>query len=236
MQNVTNWLFLTLTYARDRGCRHTRWQAIHNDLNRYQQKLKRGTEKSGQYIEYLAVIESHKDRNPHAHVLLYFTNPIRVEKKRFISNILFTFIESQWTHGHAKVEVLKHSNVPEFAFNYCFKYFLKQLPSENTVKEFRKTSGELPQIWKLRGRTSTIYGQRIRLLTWSRGMQHVYLSQQIKRLVLCKNITQSSALAPYHKRSVTKATAKVVLNSKDLALLNKYKPHTKHTNDTFSNV
>ena len=210
----TNYLFITLTLNRDTGCRHTRWQTINKLSNRYLQNLRRRLPKLE--INHIRTIEQHTDKNPHVHILLHITPPIRTENYKYIDTKLFRLFEDTWTHGHCQTQVLKHANTPEYAIKYCVKYISKSIYNTNTNKTPYPQTGAISQIWKLRGRRLTNYGTTYNVLTWSRQMQYIYLQEQIKRLVLSKNLTQG--LRDYHPRVLEK----LELNEKDLKLLHKY--------------
>ena len=221
----TNYLFITLTLNRDTGCRHTRWQTINKLSNRYLQNLRRRLPKLE--INHIRTIEQHTDKNPHVHILLHITPPIRTENYKYIDTKLFRLFEDTWTHGHCQTQVLKHANTPEYAIKYCVKYISKSIYNTNTNKTPYPQTGAISQIWKLRGRRLTTYGTTYNVLAWSRQMQYIYLQEQIKRLVLSKNLTRG--LRDYHPRVIEK----LELNEKDLKLLHKY-TKAKYNHDLHS--
>ena len=210
----TNYLFITLTFSRDQGCRHTRWRSVNKLCNRYLQNIRRRLPKLT--IEHIRTIEQHNDKNPHVHILLHINPPIRTENTKYIDTSLFRLLEDTWTNGHCKVEVLKYANHPEYGFRYCLKYITKEIYNKNTVKNEYSETGSVSQIWKLRGRRLRCYGATYNVLAWSRQMQYIYLQEQIKRLVLTKNLTRG--LRDYHPRVLEK----LELSERDLKLLHKY--------------
>ena len=149
--------------------------------------------------------------------------PLKVENKRFIDRSIFRFLENSWSYGHAKAEVLKYAN-SDYAINYCIKYVSKQITNSNSNQGYAPPIKQLQTIWKLRGKRLTYYGNSIRVLSWSRKYQYLYLQAQIQRLVLRKNTTHSQTINDYHPRKVTKESSKVVLTTADQKLLLKYSP------------
>jgi hypothetical protein len=200
-------------------CKHTRWHNINSDANRYIQSIQRAL--PIQKINFVKSIEKHKDSYPHAHIILHFSTPIRTRSKRYIDSNLFRLLEHTWKHGHAKAEVLKNSNVPQYAIQYIIKYVSKQIYNKDPHETPYTKSGTIQTLWKLRGRRLSCYGTTFNCLTWSRQMQHIYLQEQIKRLVLRKNPTQH--LYDYHIDDPTPAQ----LSERDRALLLKYSKPTK---------
>ncbi len=191
--SFTHYVFQTLTYNRDAGCRHTRWWTVSRSCTDYVQRLRRKLcAEATQRIEYVRVIEQHADFNPHVHLLLWFSVPLRVERNRYFTRDVYDLLQRSWKEGYSKPEVLRHGNAPNFAFQYVLKYFLKQLvaltPKTCDSDEdtgFTKSKDVLPE-WKpfrLKGKRTTYFGMPIRLLAWSRGMQNIYADSQSKRHV-----------------------------------------------------
>jgi hypothetical protein len=103
---------------------------------------------------------------------------------------------------------------------YIIKYVSKEIYHKNPHETPYTQNRSVQTLWKLRGRRLTRYGTTFNCLAWSRQMQHIYLQEQIKRLVLRKIPTQK--LRDYHPRDLIKYE----LSEKDKQLLLKYKvPH-----------
>ena len=141
-------------------------------------------------IEFIRVIERHQDWNPHVHLLFHFNAAIRVDNEKYFDRKFFDLLQREWIYGFSKPEVLKYGGLPGFAFGYVLKYFLKQVrpkqPDGDTTDAdsdvLREATSE-PKIWPLKGKRVTYFGQVIRLLAWSRGMQYLYQESQRKVLV-----------------------------------------------------
>jgi hypothetical protein len=161
--------------------------------------------------------------------LFHFKLSLKVENRRYIDRSFFRLLEDSWTHGLAKAEVLKYAN-SSYAISYCLKYVTKQITNPHIDQGYATPVKQLQTIWKLRGKRLTYYGNSIRVLSWSRKYQYLYLQAQIQRLVLRKNTTHSQTLNEYHSKKVTKSTNKITLTSSDLKLLLKYTPKDTNVN------
>lgn len=191
--SYTHYVFQTLTYNREdissRRCRHLRWWWISRDVTAYIQRIRRRYQPLGP-IEFLRVIERHKDYEPHVHLLLHFQGALRVDNGKFFDRQFFDDLQRQWKFGFDKPEVLRK---PDAAFSYALKYFLKQISDQTVSDSTGDVAGisdsepqdvELPpKIWPLRGKRLTFFGMPIRLLAWSRGMQYLYKRQQYESLL-----------------------------------------------------
>ena len=176
----THYIFQTLTYDRRSLCRHKAWWTVSKDTTAYVQKIRRYFGDRN-VVEFLRVIEPHRDFYPHVHILFYLETPIQVENGRYFNDKVFYAIRDRWERGFSKPEVLRKPNA---AFAYCLKYFLKQLSVEKTTKS---TDPPIDKIWKLRGKRITWFALPIRILAWSKGMQKLYQEQQRLILVLRRN-------------------------------------------------
>ncbi len=181
MRTFSRFLFTTLTYSRAGFCRHWRWWHTSRHVTDYVQRLRRGT---GQHVEYLRVLESHKDYNPHVHMLLYFPNPFRIQDKRYIARDFFDKLQHWWPHGFSKPEVIRSD-----VWNYTLKYFRKQLIYG--VHSPFSTRSRLT-VYPLKGKVVVMFAMPIRVLTWSRGMQELYKQYQQTKLVLSPDTPQDA--------------------------------------------
>lgn len=183
----TNYVFNTLTYDRNLACRHLAWWRVARDCTDYVQRLRRHFPVL-RPIEYLRVIESHQDFYPHIHILLHFTQSLRVDNARYFDREFFRRLQSCWTFGFSKPEVLRY---PDNAFNYTLKYFLKQITNNDSSDGSGSNDGDgtgieerQPKVWPLKGKRFTFFGMPIRILAWSRGMQYLYQKRTYESLKL----------------------------------------------------
>ncbi len=183
MQTFSRFLFTTLTYSRAGYCRHWRWWHTSRHVTDYVQRVRRGT---GQHVEYLRVLESHKDYNPHVHLLLYFPTPFRIQDKRYIPRELFDNLQRWWSHGFSKPEVIRTD-----VWNYTLKYFRKQLI---LVRSPFAVLSPVNTVYRLKGKVVVMFGLPIRILSWSRGMQELYKQYQLTKLVQSPNTPHFCAL------------------------------------------
>ncbi len=189
--SYSHYVFQTLTYSRDNSCRHTAWWNVSSDTTDYLKRLRRSF-KPALPIEHLRVIEFHKDYYPHVHILLHFHNALTISNRRFFTPEFYSKLQSLWTKGFSKPEVLKF---PDGAFSYVLKYFLKQIANQSISGSTGQLSDSTPdtpvlppRIWPLKGKRITVYGVPIRLLAWSRGMQYLYQLRQQRTLIDQKGI------------------------------------------------
>jgi len=181
-KRLERFLFTTLTYDRTSHCRHWRWWHTSRHVTDYVQRLRRGLR---QHVEYLRVLESHKDYNPHVHILLYFPDAFWVQNKRYLTKEFFDNLQHWWPHGYSKPEVIRHD-----CWKYTLKYFRKQLVigtrSPFSVRE--------NTVYRLKGKVVVMFAMPLRILTWSRGMQKLYKSYQLTKLVLSPDTPQKRLL------------------------------------------
>ena len=186
MYSFTKHVFNTLTYKRSRTKKET-WKQCSKDFNRFIQKLRRYHRDK---IEYLRVVEQHKDQFPHIHVLLQFTRiSIQVRDNRWFDREMYKRWKGLWTHGLSDFQTPKKSRLG--TLSYLLKYMNKNTTSKtlwkkvyaNTVensdqKEDSSTSSKMDVGAKKttetesKGKTvvtNPIYLHGIKLLSWSRN-------------------------------------------------------------------
>lgn len=176
MKSFTRHVFATLTYQRDRGC-DTVWQTITNDFNRYHQRLRRLHRIQ---IEYLRVIEEHRDGYPHIHTLLQYPSAcISVENSRYFDRALYSKWKAQWREGHSDYQ--KPRQGATGTLSYVMKYLIKnqtsktvwkkvlascnvQTVEDSTVNAKKKNGRNISNVTRLPTRKNGV-----KLCTWSRG-------------------------------------------------------------------
>lgn len=183
----TRHIFATLTYTRDDSL-NERWERVSKDFNRYIQRIRRYHNCN---IEYLRVLEKHKDGYPHIHCILQFPDArIRVENSRYFDKTLYARWKGLWLHGHSDYQRPKRNGIG--AISYVLKYLIKNQtsrtiwkkvlteshPSGNTsssvtdaTDDTTPTNSRISCITKL---PVSLYGQK--LATWSRNFDFAPLS------------------------------------------------------------
>lgn len=127
MIEFTQNVFATLTFARTDSVLST-WKSTSLNYNRYIQKLRR---LHNCKIEYLRVVEKHKDNYPHIHVLLQFPSAqLRITNTKFFDQALYKKWKSLWTHGLSDYQKPKRSGLG--TVSYLMKYLIKNTTS-NTI-------------------------------------------------------------------------------------------------------
>lgn len=187
-------VFATLTYGRNQSRRDT-WIRTTNDSNRFIQRVQR---KVGN-LEYLRVLESHKDGYPHIHLHLRFRSGNRLRQNgKFIINHKFNQLKRQWTHGLTDFQCPRErTSSINFPLGYVLKYIGKSTstntlwsrilnptfkptpPSDNNSYPLRPSKGQ--NIWHYvtmpENQTllySTFKLKRIKLLSYSRNYPNTF--------------------------------------------------------------
>lgn len=136
-------VFATLTYSRNLEVLQT-WQRVSKDYNRYLQKLRR---LHNCKIEYLRVVEQHKDSYPHVHALLQYPSAqLRIENHKFFDSTLYKKWKSLWTHGHSDYQKPKRSG--SGTISYLMKYLLKNQTAKTIWKKLLPVQISTPQAVK----------------------------------------------------------------------------------------
>ncbi len=166
MDEFTRHIFGTLTYARTETIQTT-WKTISNDFNRYIQRFRRT---HNEKIQYLRVIERHKDLYPHIHIIIQFPNAsIRIRDSKWIDRELYKNWKTLWKRGHSDYQKPRSSKTG--TISYIMKYLLKNTTQKTVWKKIiPKTSVQMhkggtppstpPESTKMNG---------VKLCTWSRG-------------------------------------------------------------------
>lgn len=169
-------------------CRHVAWWTISRQVTDYVQRLRRKFPRHR--IEYLRVIERHRDYYPHVHMLLCFDPVLRIYNKRYFSPEFYYLCQRLWKIGFSKPEKIR---VQSNALNYILKYFKKQLVAKPR-SPFAVFSSQRNTVYRLKGKVVVMFGVSIRVLSWSRGMQTIYAKSQSYKLVKSPNIPHVAPL------------------------------------------
>ena len=120
-------MFFTLTYSRDLTIPQT-WGKITRTFNHYITDLRRFHHDK---LQYLRVVEEHKDGYPHIHCIVQFQDiGIRVQDSRWFDASLYKQWKNRWVHGHSDIQCPRGTRTHVLA--YVLKYCLKNATS-NTV-------------------------------------------------------------------------------------------------------
>jgi len=149
-----------------------RWKQTSRDFNRFLQKFRR---LHNHKVQYLRVVEKHKDGYPHIHALLQFTNAeLRITANRYFDRKLYKTWRTLWTHGHSDLQQPQKTRTG--TISYILKYLIKNttwktiwkkvLTSQHTTGKtsMRTTQTIYPLVKK---EAVTLHG--IKLCTWSRN-------------------------------------------------------------------
>lgn len=125
METFTRHIFVTLTYARVDSIQDT-WKIISKDFNRFHQRFKR---LHNCEVQYLRVVEEHKDGYPHLHAVMQFPDArIRVTNSRYFDRLLFQKWKTLWLRGHSDFQQPKKSGIG--TISYVMKYLIKNQTSK----------------------------------------------------------------------------------------------------------
>lgn len=127
MKTLTNHVFATLTFSRDKSVDGT-WEIANTNFNRYIQRLRRSH--SGNPIQYIRTIEAHQDSYPHFHAILQFYTPISVDNARYFDNVLYRTWKQLWNCGLADYQPPRAQQRPIL---YLIKYISKDTPTYKTL-------------------------------------------------------------------------------------------------------
>jgi hypothetical protein len=134
----TRHLFATLTYTRDKTS-DERWATVSKDFNRYFQNYRR----LHNDVEYLRVLESHKDNYPHIHCIIQFPDArIRVENTRYFDRMLYAKWRVLWQHGHSDYQKPRRSGVG--TISYVMKYLLKNQTQKTVWRKLLASCATVP--------------------------------------------------------------------------------------------
>ena len=130
-------MFFTLTYDRSKSIPET-WNQITRTFNHYITDLRRFHHNK---IQYLRVVEEHKDGYPHIHTLIQFSDArIRVQNSRYFDRRLYAQWKDRWKHGHSDVQPPRGTRGAVLA--YVLKYVLKNVTTNTIWKKILTSNTE----------------------------------------------------------------------------------------------
>ncbi len=167
--SFTRHIFFTGTYSRTNKMEIC-WTNISKDYNRFQQSFRR---LHNHKVQYLRVVERHKDGFPHVHSILQMQSAnIRIENNRYFDRTLYKTWKTLWKHGHSDYQKPRKSG--SGTLFYILKYliknttkttiFSKMYPKSERVQVVVTHSEPFPKT-----SPSPVYYQNIKLATWSRN-------------------------------------------------------------------
>jgi len=167
VDEIIRHVFATLTYTRKRT-KTERWKQAPNDFNRYIQKFRR---LHNSPLQYLRVVEQHKDGYPHFHIILQFPNAcIRIRDLRWFERKLYQNWKTQWTHGHSDYQKPRRNNIG--TISYVMKYLLKNTTQKTIWKKIlvnTNTESSAKQQITSAKNVDEVKLNGVKLCTWSRN-------------------------------------------------------------------
>jgi len=166
VDEVLRHVFATLTYTREKSLER-RWSTCSRDFNRYLQELRRLHDRK---VQYLRVVEKHKDNYPHIHIIIQFPNAIiRVTNSKYFDRTLYKKWKALWQHGHSDYQKPYRSG--QGTLSYIIKYLLKNTTQKTIWKKILKLNTVNTAV-KQHGITvnaSPVKINGVKLATWSRN-------------------------------------------------------------------
>lgn len=130
-------------------------------------------------VQYLRVIEEHKDGYPHIHVILQFEDArIRVENSKYFDRHLYQKWKHLWTYGHSDYQRPAREGI--YTLGYVMKYCLKNQTATTVWKkvlepESKPTVPYVPNSQSVDSSqiqqdvsVSPVKKYGVKLMTWSR--------------------------------------------------------------------
>lgn len=176
MITFTRHVFATLTYARDIEVFQC-WTQITKDFNRFFQEFRRFHFSTK--VNYLRVIEEHRDGFPHIHVIIQFDRAcISVNADRYFDREIYSKWRSLWRYGFTDYQQPRRSGTG--TLSYVMKYLSKNQTSNTIWKRVLKNSssiGHSEQSSVLASQKKNImrsillptHKNGVKLCTWSRN-------------------------------------------------------------------
>ncbi len=107
------------------------WNKIGRTFNRFIQEFRRLHHME---VQYLRVIERHKDGYPHAHAILQFPYAvIRVRNTRYFDRTLYKSWKALWKAGHSDYQKPRRSQTG--TISYLMKYLTKNTTRKTIWKK-----------------------------------------------------------------------------------------------------
>jgi hypothetical protein len=147
-------------------------------------------------LDYLRVIESHKDGYPHVHILFQFPDArIRVENARYFDKKLYARWKGYWRYGHSDYQKPRGRGLA--AISYVMKYLLKNQTQKTVWKKVYASYVDVNLKESLNqsdtAKNTTVCASLekppvkycgIKLCTWSRGFDFsVFLARRPESVV-----------------------------------------------------
>ncbi len=165
MNEFTRHIFATLTYTRTKTVQET-WEQVSSDFNRYLQRFRRS---HNEKIQYLRVVEQHKDLYPHIHIIIQFPNAsIRVRDSRWFDRRIYQTWKALWKRGHSDYQKPRRSKIG--TISYIMKYLIKNTTSKTIWKKILKDSKPLAKTTQHNiTEQLPVKINGVKLCTWSRN-------------------------------------------------------------------
>ncbi len=113
-----------------------RWRQISRDFNRFLQNYRR---LHNQKVQYLRVIEKHKDGYPHVHAILQFPNAvISIRNTKYFERKLYNKWKALWIHGHSDYQRPRKDRIG--TLTYILKYLIKNTTKKTIWKKILKNT------------------------------------------------------------------------------------------------
>lgn len=101
------------------------------DFNRFCQKFRR---LHNTQVQYLRVVEEHKDTYPHIHVILQFPDArLSITNSRYFDRILYKKWKTLWISGHSDYQTMSRGGVG--GLRYILKYLVKNTTRKTLYKK-----------------------------------------------------------------------------------------------------
>ncbi len=140
-----------------------RWRQISRDFNRFLQNFRR---LHNQKVQYLRVIEKHKDGYPHVHAILQFPfATISINDTRYFERTLYRKWKTLWKGGHSDYQRPRVSGMG--TISYIIKYLVKNTTAKTIWKKLLPKPTKIGITAKSAEEPTKLNG--IKLCTWSRG-------------------------------------------------------------------
>jgi len=124
----TNHVFATLTFSRGLSS-DLCWRKTSIDFNRFIQRVRRLHKCE---VQYIRVVEAHRDSYPHLHAVIQFPTSISVSNARRFDNVLYAKWKQLWTSGLSDIKPVESQ---QGSILYLMKYISKGATSKNVWKK-----------------------------------------------------------------------------------------------------
>ncbi len=140
------------------------WDKIGRTFNRYIQEFRRLHHME---VQYLRVVERHKDGYPHVHAILQFPYAvIHVRDSRYFDRTLYKTWKALWKAGHSDYQKPRRSK--QGTISYLMKYLIKNTTRKTVWKKILPKVETTATIHEKVITTQDVKIGKIKLCTWSR--------------------------------------------------------------------